>query len=155
MIHTGLKYTQFRVDDGTFVFKLEPSGIEDLIAFGGESKVLRSRYGMRQLVCREMEREKIRRRKGGSYAIYSANSDLEAEKRGVKRTLEEQPKKAIVEKVKKDFFGRPIFVDNGKRRMVDSNDALRIRPKVWVRYHEGYSNAVRKPAAFSDLLGRQ
>jgi hypothetical protein len=69
MIQTGLKYTQYKVDDGSFVFKLEPSGIENLITFGTESKTIRGRYAVRQLVSREMEREKIRRRKGGNYII--------------------------------------------------------------------------------------
>ena len=73
MIRTGLKYTQYKVDDGSFVFKLEPGGIENLIYFGTETKSIRARYAVRQLVSREMEREKIRRRKGGmipSYDIY-------------------------------------------------------------------------------------
>ena len=66
MIHTGLKYTQYKVDDGSFVFKLEPAGIENLSTFGAETKGIRGRYAVRQLVSREMEREKIRRRKGGT-----------------------------------------------------------------------------------------
>lgn len=65
MIQTGLKYTQYKVDDGSFVFRLEPHGIENLITFGNENKSIRSRYIVRQLVSREMEREKIRRRRGG------------------------------------------------------------------------------------------
>ena len=70
MIQTGLKYTQYRVDDGTFVFKLEPAGIEELISFG-EMRGVRGRYAMRQLICREMEREKIRRRRGaGTFPIF-------------------------------------------------------------------------------------
>jgi hypothetical protein len=43
MIQTGLKYTQYKVDDGSFVFKLEPPGIENLITFGTESKTIRGR----------------------------------------------------------------------------------------------------------------
>jgi chromosome transmission fidelity protein 18 len=66
MIQTGLRYTQYKTDDGSFVFKLEPAGIENLITFGTETKTIRGRYAVRQLVSREMEREKIRRRKGGN-----------------------------------------------------------------------------------------
>ena len=48
------------------MFRLEPHGIENLITFGSENKsIIRSRYIVRQLVSREMEREKIRRRRGG------------------------------------------------------------------------------------------
>jgi hypothetical protein len=74
MIQTGLKYTQYRVDDGSFVFKLEPGGIEELITFGKESKAIRGRYAVRQLVSREMDRERIRRRKGGIKA-YPMNAN--------------------------------------------------------------------------------
>jgi chromosome transmission fidelity protein 18 len=68
-------------------------------------------------------------------------------------------KKVVVERVKKDFFGRTIVEENnddggGKRRRTDSSSALKIQPNVWVRFHEGYSNAVRKPVAFAELLGR-
>jgi hypothetical protein len=66
MIQTGLKYTQYKVDDGSFVFRLEPHGIENLITFSDENKAIRGRYVVRQLVSREMEREKIRRRRGGT-----------------------------------------------------------------------------------------
>ena len=69
MLQIGLKYTQYKVDDGSFVFKLEPNGIEDLTTFGTESKGIRGRYAVRQLVSREMERERIRRRKGGTYHV--------------------------------------------------------------------------------------
>lgn len=70
MIRTGLKYIQYKVDDGSFVFKLEPAGIENLTYFGTETKSVRARYAVRQLVSREMEREKIRRRKGGMIPFY-------------------------------------------------------------------------------------
>jgi chromosome transmission fidelity protein 18 len=160
MIQTGLKYTQYKVDDGSFVFKLEPAGIENLIAFGTESKGIRGRYAVRQLVSQEMEREKIRRRKGG-FRLYltSANVDLtEVESRGMKRGIEqvEKQKNPVVERVKKDFFGRPIAEkpDDGKRRRTDLSIGLKVQPDVWVRYHEGYSNAVRKPVVFAELLGR-
>jgi chromosome transmission fidelity protein 18 len=80
------------------------------------------------------------------------------EPKGVKRGIEqvEEEKKVVVERVKKDFFGRVIVEeqDDGKRRRTDSSNALKIQPNVWVRFHEGYSNAVRKPVVFADLLGR-
>ena len=75
-------------------------------------------------------------------------------KRGIEQVDGEQ--KAVVERVKKDFFGRVIAEepDDGKRRRTDSSNSLKIQPKVWVRFHDGYSNAVRKPVVFSELLGR-
>jgi len=159
MLQTGLKYTQYKVDDGSFVFKLEPSGIESLISFGTDMKAIRGRYAVRQLVSREMEREKIRRRRGGIYfGCRGSNVDLaEVEQlKGVKRAAEPAEKEKIVERVRKDFFGRVIVeeVNDGKRRRTDSASDLKVQPPAWIRYHEGYSNAVRKPVVFLELLGR-
>jgi chromosome transmission fidelity protein 18 len=159
MLKTGLKYSQYKVDDGSFVFKLEPHGIENLISFGPDPKVIRGRYAVRQLVSREMGREKIRRRRGGNISIISIDLDLVdiVEPRGVKRASEpnEKSEKKIVERVRKDFFGRVLAeeVNDGKRRRTDSSNGLKIQSPVWVRYHEGYSNAVRKPVVFLELLG--
>jgi chromosome transmission fidelity protein 18 len=151
MIKTGLKYTQYKVDDGSFVFKLEPAGIENLITFGTETNAVRGRYAVRQLVSREMEREKIRRRRGGEVEV------VEVETKGVKRKNEAVEEKKVVERVRRDFFGRVLVEekDDRKRRRVDSSAGMKIQPDVWVRFHEGYSNAVRKPVLFAELLGRR
>lgn len=77
--------------------------------------------------------------------------------RGVKREHEQtQEKQVVVERVRRDFFGRVVVEerDDGKKRRMDLGNGLRIQPKVWVKYHEGYSNAVRKPVIFAELLGR-
>jgi len=75
----------------------------------------------------------------------------------VKRPGEPSEKqKEIVERVKRDFFGRIVKdeVNENKRRRTDSSNRLKSQPPVWVKYHEGYSNAVRKPVVFLELLGR-
>ena len=89
----------------------------------------------------------------------NANQDLAevVEPKGVKRGIDHvEGEKKVVERVKKDFFGRLIVEeeDEGKRRRTDSSNTLKIQPNVWVRFHEGYSNAVRKPVIFAELLGR-
>lgn len=78
-----------------------------------------------------------------------------------------------VGKVKRDFFGRviqnleqPIALAGG----IGNTDAVRIakasalkghakevtkeegRERIWVSYHEGFSNAVRKPINLGDLM---
>ena len=181
------------------MFRLEPHVIENLITCAAESKNIRGRYAVRQLVSREMERERIRRRRGGIHVpfifilscslgrlfycllffVYSFSfvcisfpyylclyvlmidlPEVVPEKKGVKRSIDQvEGAKKIVERVKKDFFGRVIVelaeeTQEGetKRRRTESSNALKIQPDVWVRFHEGYSNAVRKPVAFMDLL---
>jgi chromosome transmission fidelity protein 18 len=57
--------------------------------------------------------------------------------------------------VKRDFFGRIVEVRPLQERDVNS---LERRPKkeehkVWVTYHEGLNNAVRKPISLQEFLG--
>lgn len=64
------------------------------------------------------------------------------------------PDKAIA--VKRDFFGRPTqsevnFSSNPKRPNSNSGNSKEEK-KVWVTYHEGFSNAVRKPLTLEELL---
>ncbi|OBT45622.1 hypothetical protein VE00_03533 [Pseudogymnoascus sp. WSF 3629] len=62
-------------------------------------------------------------------------------------------------KVKKDFFGRVLSVRAGPLGEVDGNaqklpgEGGEKENKVWVTYHEGFSNAVRKPITLEELLG--
>lgn len=60
--------------------------------------------------------------------------------------------------VKRDFFGRIIqepqqdsAAGDGGQQPVQS-EASKAGRKVWVTYHDGYSNAVRKPIAMGELL---
>ncbi|KFY88051.1 hypothetical protein V500_06603 [Pseudogymnoascus sp. VKM F-4518 (FW-2643)] len=61
-------------------------------------------------------------------------------------------------KIKKDFFGRVLSVRAGPLGETDGN-AQKLpggeekENKVWVTYHEGFSNAVKKPITLEELLG--
>jgi chromosome transmission fidelity protein 18 len=66
--------------------------------------------------------------------------------------------------VKKDFFGRVIRTDVQPLSETNANSAHRKKTgssnkplgkaetKVWVTYHEGMNNAVRKPITLDELL---
>lgn len=65
---------------------------------------------------------------------------------------------AVAEKkvtVKRDFFGRVL-----QEPMLGDPDSVVTKaaksevtgPSVWVTYHEGYSNAVRKPITIAELM---
>ncbi|KFX93267.1 hypothetical protein O988_06890 [Pseudogymnoascus sp. VKM F-3808] len=61
-------------------------------------------------------------------------------------------------KIKKDFFGRVLSVRAGPLGETDGNSQKMLggeekENKVWVTYHEGFSNAVRKPITLDELLG--
>ena len=58
--------------------------------------------------------------------------------------------------VKRDFFGRVIVNEarvvskeegraKARRETVEGN-------RIWVTYHEGFSNAVRKPVSLGDIM---
>lgn len=58
-------------------------------------------------------------------------------------------------KIKKDFFGRVIIEKSTqelptqkRKEREDKKDTH----KVWVTYHEGFSNAVRKPVTVADIM---
>lgn len=59
--------------------------------------------------------------------------------------------------VKRDFFGRIIqepqdsAAGSGAPQSAQSESSKAGR-KVWVTYHDGYSNAVRKPISMGELL---
>ena len=76
---------------------------------------------------------------------------------------------ATVAAVKKDFFGRPLKDTNTelgedgsmahdahdpqkKRRVAGGSRGSKAQGRVWVSFHEGYSNAVRKPITLAELM---
>ena len=60
--------------------------------------------------------------------------------------------------VRRDFFGRVIDVAQAMARGVSSqsegcqDSKVDERENVWVSYHEGFSNAVRKPITLDELM---
>lgn len=61
-------------------------------------------------------------------------------------------------KVKKDFFGRVLsanptsFEETDGNAQKNQNVGEKKEVKVWVTFHEGFSNAVRKPITLEELL---
>ena len=60
------------------------------------------------------------------------------------------PKKLIA----RDFFGRPIMVPTEGEAIKSKGSKAKEKqgPSIWVTYHEGYSNAVRKPLTLAELM---
>lgn len=57
------------------------------------------------------------------------------------------PKKPL----KRDFFGRPIL-EEATPRPAEATSSKDNKNAVWFKYHEGYSNAVRKTIRVSAFL---
>jgi chromosome transmission fidelity protein 18 len=119
------------------------------------------RYAVRQVLDQEYRKETVRKQTEVSQLKYGDASLGKSEKKG---NSDENKENASSSKslrdgpgIKRDFFGRIInealpLKDSGDRPQKKSNAQGKER-KVWVTYHEGFSNAVRKPISMAELLG--
>ncbi|KAL4967637.1 putative sister chromatid cohesion factor (Chl12) [Aspergillus stella-maris] len=127
------------------------------------------RYAVRQVLDQEYRKESIRK---NSEALSShtapkskssANSKLNPN--GAHNPSDTKIKSG---NVKRDFFGRVIEdlpssgSGNGENKENENGETRKSRAvqeaesagrKVWVTYHDGFSNAVRKPIGMAELLG--
>jgi chromosome transmission fidelity protein 18 len=96
-------------------------------------------------------------------ARYKAGNPHEAEDFSFESKDNAKPKGPVLPiiPVKKDFFGRVIKSDPKPLQETDGNSNKRPKPsdklgqgeqKVWVTFHEGMNNAVRKPISLNELL---
>ncbi|KAI0817563.1 hypothetical protein GGR55DRAFT_25897 [Xylaria sp. FL0064] len=152
-----------------WVYRMEPD-LDLLATFETSAAVLHgtqapTRYAVRQVL--DQEREKAIRLRGiaARQARYKADNPNATEdyifddKENVS-VAKENALPAIP--LKKDFFGRviqpavrPLSESDGNsvdRRKSDSNSLGKAETKVWVTYHEGMNNAVRKPITLDELL---
>lgn len=132
--------------DSLVVFsKIKGSTIE---ASGGTAPV---RYAVRQVLDQEYRKATTRKQSDAMSA-----SRLGA--KGPRDSDETAAAKAIREAaVKRDFFGR--LIEQPAPQLNDTNSAdgwvdesSKAGRKVWVTFHEGFSNAVRKPISMGELM---
>lgn len=125
------------------------------------------RYAVRQVLDQEYQKKIIARENAARQARYKAGNPDEDDDAGhsfggkEKETKQEDlPSFVALSGIEKDFFGR-IKVqsleesdrdtergqrkENGRAKAKDDN-------KVWVSFHEGFSNAVRKPITVEELM---
>ena len=138
------------------------------------------RYSIRQAMEQEHKKFLIQQSNDARQARYLAGraADPDATASGDDATLKnpDQPrsdlnpllpaKSALIgAAVKLDFFGRPIKITDdrpssahggkgtGRAGAAGNGDPGRLEEgKVWLTYHEGFSNAVRKPITLDELL---
>ena len=120
------------------------------------------RYAIRQVLDQEHRKETLLRL---SNARQSRSSKLDADngedhgedKENAHPTGKHRRAAPSISGVKRDFFGRIINdarpVSAGGKADVEETMALKDeKPRVWVSFNEGYSNAVRKPLTLTELL---
>jgi chromosome transmission fidelity protein 18 len=125
------------------------------------------RYAVRQVLDQEYQKSIIVRENAARQARYKAGNPNEYDSTGhcfggkEKESMQENlPSFVALSATKKDFFGRikvqPLEesdrsaergrrTENGRANAKDDN-------KVWVSFHEGFSNAVRKPITVEELM---
>jgi len=129
-----------------------------------------TRYAVRQVLDQELRRTKALRERSARQARFTAGNTSGAESilfdvdGGV--VLPKPSAKVVLpmlDKVKKDFFGRVIQTEE-KSTMQDANgndESGRAakgksngddEAKIWVTFHEGMNNAVRKPLSLDEMM---
>lgn len=162
MAATGVRFERSRVetDDpanrtGGWVLRMEPP-LDSLAAFEtlAMKKDEKVRYAVRSVLETEWKKEnvrleaEVRKRRGGMLEEDEAPQESKEELDAEKAARENE------RAVKRDFFGRIIkevpLAHGAKpsKKVVKNNDEGRI----WVSFHEGFSNAVRKPITIDELM---
>jgi chromosome transmission fidelity protein 18 len=123
-----------------------------------------TRYAVRQVLDQELQRVILERDHAARQARFQAgrptnpdhiptiSDDKENSSKVAKTAVPSLPGP----KLKRDFFGRVIAEVKplGERSSNATNNVPedKSRVQVWVKYHEGFNNAVRKPISLQDFL---
>ena len=114
------------------------------------------RYAVRQVLDQELNKEKllrnssIRHARSGTTAIKGIDGEDDKENQN-------PAEKAKEPGVKRDFFGRimtesrPLSAGKGTKEQ-PAKAGAKDEGRIWVSFHEGYSNAVRKPITLKELM---
>ncbi|RMZ83321.1 hypothetical protein DV737_g1716, partial [Chaetothyriales sp. CBS 132003] len=166
---------------GGFAYRMEPP-LDMLTSFyfskDGTATVSSSapvRYAVRQVLDQELRKEKALQaamsRQARSTAL-SHEFDKDDDKENKAPTMSKadqikQDQQVAAVKVKRDFFGRVISNTSspnpgsesaGRKKNSSSTDnssrdtGAAQAARVWVSFHEGFSNAVRKPITLKELM---
>ncbi|KAF2193185.1 hypothetical protein K469DRAFT_619803 [Zopfia rhizophila CBS 207.26] len=158
MAATGVRFEKSRVEmedagrNGGWVYRMEPA-LDQLGAFEtlAGKRDDRVRYAVRAVLETEWKREsarieaEARRRRGGQ-----TDADDIEDVKGVEKAAKGKEEKTV----KRDFFGRVVkekLVPHGEKEK-PKNDVKGEEGRIWVSFHEGFSNAVRKPVTLDELM---
>lgn len=157
---------------GGWVYRMEPPvdawGVyETMERTGKQMADGKVRFAVRQVLEQEWKKEGMRREgearerrwKGGEVA--EGDEGVVAKMSGVgavkQEVVSDVPVKGGKGRIKKDFFGRPLvekeYVEGQSHGPIGATKGKREEHgRVWITYHEGFSNAVRKGITLKELL---
>jgi chromosome transmission fidelity protein 18 len=120
------------------------------------------RYAVRQVLDQEYQKNIIVRENAARQARYKAgNPDDDVEFSLSNKENKGHHAQERILGAKKDFFGRVVREEIMPLGEIDGNAQADVKTgkkdgkddnKVWVSFHEGFSNAVRKPITIEELL---
>jgi chromosome transmission fidelity protein 18 len=121
------------------------------------------RYAVRQVLDQEYQKNIIVRENAARQARYKAgNPEDDIEFSILNKDNKGYHAQERVQGAKKDFFGRVVREEVMPLGEIDGNAQAegnlgkkkdrKDDNKVWVSFHEGFSNAVRKPITIEELL---
>ncbi|RIB22281.1 P-loop containing nucleoside triphosphate hydrolase protein [Gigaspora rosea] len=140
MLSFNLKYIQ-KIEDGKTIYAIEPP-IDQLALFSNKKRAFRSDMTKR-LIAKEID-IKIESA-AGTRSISVQNQKSSSISQSESKSLKGQEKQIL------DFFGRPKTNMELDKESRQSGGNL-IKPKVWYRYHEGSSKAVRTKMKLKNFL---
>ncbi|EPS34260.1 hypothetical protein PDE_09224 [Penicillium oxalicum 114-2] len=161
----GVTFEKVRVEHeggshGGWAYRMEPS-LDSLVAFSKMTGPTSSgnapvRFAVRQVLDQEYRKEILRKQSDAKNAAngrsLQGQSATEPQQQGGRGGA----RKVSGNAVKRDFFGReiqePVREITDMDRDNPSDESSKAGRKVWVTYHEGFSNAVRKPISLGELL---
>ncbi|RHZ65952.1 putative sister chromatid cohesion factor (Chl12) [Aspergillus thermomutatus] len=169
MAGLGVTFEKVRIEGeggghGGWAYRMEPP-LDSLVTFhktkgtsadtGGSAPV---RYAVRQVLDQEYRKETMRKQ---SEALSSSKTGRTSngKSEGGKNDDDQSAKKKAMRDapgIKRDFFGRIIKEPQPQPQSSDDspvqNEASKAGRKVWITYHDGFSNAVRKPISMNELM---
>ncbi len=163
MAATGVRFEKSKIEtedvanrSAGFVWRMEPA-LDTLASFDTleGKKDEKVRYAVRSVLEQEWRRESAlrdqanRKRRGGQ------NEHDEVDDKKEEKTTEEKVAEANKRAIKRDFFGRVVKELPPKEGQVPEKKAENVGGdvgRIWVSFHEGFSNAVRKPVTIGDIL---
>ncbi|KAH8597287.1 hypothetical protein B0O99DRAFT_651118 [Bisporella sp. PMI_857] len=154
----------FRNRGTQWVYRMDPP-LDTFVTFDTTSVSVAApapvRYAVRQVLDQEYQKNIIVRENAARQARYRAgnpDNDMDYSFAATKENQGPYTQEKVFA-TKKDFFGR-VIKDAIPLQEIDDNDQETTGKrnkdgnggKVWVSYHEGFSNAVRKPITIDELL---
>jgi chromosome transmission fidelity protein 18 len=143
MAATGVRFVRSKVDfegprsNAGWVYRMEPSldGLGSFETWKGKCEPVR--FAVRQLLEGEWRKRA---------AMRNAGLESKSEAKDEEQINPIKPKGA-----KRDFFGRVVETEPLGLSAIPVSAAPN-RGRIWVSFHEGFSNAVRRPITLQELL---